>query len=222
MDDRKQVIWIYSINVAGSLLGIWLFAGLSAFSLPPVVWLAVACGLLLPYALCGRERAVNLGLIAAAVLGGVLVSREPRAIESHWSPYQKLVLKNATSLLDGWEGQMITVNNAGYQVMLDLDPARVAANPRIAAELRGLSQYDLPLRFKPGAGRVLIVGAGSGNDVAGALRGGAQSVTAVEIDPAIIAMGRRHHPERPYDSPRVTVVNDDARSFFATTASNST
>ncbi len=37
------------------------------------------------------------------------------------------------------------------------------------------------------------------------------------IDPVIIEMGRRYHPERPYDSPRVTVVNDDARSFFAST-----
>jgi len=42
-------------------------------------------------------------------------------------------------------------------------------------------------------------------------------VTAVEIDPAIVAMGRRYHPERPYDSPQVRVVVDDARSFFATT-----
>jgi len=216
MDDRRQIIWIYSVNVAGSLLGIWLFAGLSAFSLPPIVWLAIACGLLLPYALSGSERAVNLGLIAATVLGGLFVSRESGAIESHWSPYQKLVLRDADSS-DGWHGKMITVNNAGYQAMLDLDPARAAANPRIAPEERGLGQYDLPLRFKPQPERVLIVGAGSGNDAAGALRGGAQAVTAVEIDPAIIDMGRRHHPERPYDSPRVTVVNDDARSFFATT-----
>ncbi len=42
-------------------------------------------------------------------------------------------------------------------------------------------------------------------------------MTGVEIDPVIIDMGRRHHPERPYDSSRVRVVNDDARSFFATT-----
>ena len=49
------------------------------------------------------------------------------------------------------------------------------------------------------------------------MRGGAEHVTAVEIDPAIVAMGRRYHPERPYDSPKVRVVIDDARSFFATT-----
>jgi spermidine synthase len=62
----------------------------------------------------------------------------------------------------------------------------------------------------------LIVGAGSGNDAAGALRHNLQSVTAVEIDPAIIGIGQELHPEMPYASPKVKIVNDDARSFFAT------
>ena len=63
---------------------------------------------------------------------------------------------------------------------------------------------------------MLIVGSGSGNDVAGALRHAPEQVTAVEIDPVILEWGRRYHPEKPYDSPRVTVINDDARSFLAT------
>jgi SAM-dependent methyltransferase len=62
--------------------------------------------------------------------------------------------------------------------------------------------------------RVLIVGAGSGNDVAAALRAGAKHIDAVDIDPAIIEMGRLHHPERPYDDPRVTPIVDDARNAF--------
>lgn len=217
MDDPRQIIWVYSVNVASSLVGIWLFVGLSAFSLPPVLWLAIACGILVPMIWNGPERMLNLGLTAAVIAGAWLAGYDPEALESHWSPYQKLVLKEASSDHYGWQGQLINVNNAGYQGMIDLAPAHVAANPRIPAEMRGLSQYDLPLRFKPQPASVLIVGAGSGNDVAGALRGGAQKVTAVEIDPAIIDMGRRLHPEQPYSSPRVTVVNDDARSFFATT-----
>jgi spermidine synthase len=82
--------------------------------------------------------------------------------------------------------------------------------------MRGLSQYDIPFLVHPKPSTMLSIGAGSGNDVAGALRHGVESVTAVEIDPAIIAMGRQYHPERPYDSPRVRLVNDDARSFFMT------
>jgi SAM-dependent methyltransferase len=56
-----------------------------------------------------------------------------------------------------------------------------------------------------------------GNDVAAALRYGAERVDAVEIDPAILDLGRDLHPEQPYSSPRVRRVNDDARSYFART-----
>jgi len=64
---------------------------------------------------------------------------------------------------------------------------------------------------------VLVVGSGTGNDVAGMLRNGAEHVTAVDIDPVILSFGRRYHPERPYDSKRVETVVTDARSFFART-----
>jgi SAM-dependent methyltransferase len=74
--------------------------------------------------------------------------------------------------------------------------------------------YNLPYLFANNLEDVLIVGAGAGNDAAGALRNGAQSVDAVEIDPLIIKIGRKLHPERPYDSERVNLINDDARSFF--------
>ena len=64
---------------------------------------------------------------------------------------------------------------------------------------------------------VLVLGAGSGTDVAAALKHGAKHVDAVEIDPAIIRLGRERHPDRPYSDPRVTVINDDARHFLRTT-----
>ncbi|MFO0949945.1 MAG: hypothetical protein U0835_02105 [Isosphaeraceae bacterium] len=74
--------------------------------------------------------------------------------------------------------------------------------------------YELPYRLARRAGKVAVVGAGTGNDVAAALRRGAGHVDAVEIDPAIVRAGRLHHPERPYDDPRVAVVVDDARNFL--------
>lgn len=53
-----------------------------------------------------------------------------------------------------------------------------------------------------------------GNDVAAALREGYQHIVAVEIDPVIISLGKRLHPERPYEDPRVSTVTDDARAYF--------
>jgi SAM-dependent methyltransferase len=64
---------------------------------------------------------------------------------------------------------------------------------------------------------VLVLGAGSGTDVAAALRHGAKHVDAVEIDPVIVRLGRQYHPDKPYSDPRVTVINDDARHFLRTT-----
>ena len=52
---------------------------------------------------------------------------------------------------------------------------------------------------------VLILGAGTGTDVAAALRHGAKHVDAVEIDPVILRLGAARHPDRPYSDPRVTV-----------------
>ena len=40
---------------------------------------------------------------------------------------------------------------------------------------------------------------------------------AVEIDPEIVALGRKLHAERPYDNPRVHLTVNDARSFFQRT-----
>src|SRR5439155_22983428 len=63
----------------------------------------------------------------------------------------------------------------------------------------------------------LILGAGSGSDVATALAYGVESVTAVEIDPEIQALGAEFHPDRPYSDPRVSVVIDDGREFLRNT-----
>ena len=71
--------------------------------------------------------------------------------------------------------------------------------------------------FGDGFEDVLILGAGSGTDVAASLLHGTKHIDAVEIDPVIVRLGREHHPDRPYDDPRVNVVTDDARHFLRTT-----
>lgn len=218
MDDHPNTIVAYSVNVAGSLIGIWAFVLLSAWATSPFVWVAVSAALLAYFAGTGLERKQNLFILAATVAVAVYAGHETDAIEVAWSPYQKLTL--APSKREKWSGvKFIYVNNTGYQALIDNSDAAVRADARVSPETYGLTQYDLPMQFHPAPRKVLIVGAGSGNDVAGALRNGADDVTAVEIDPAIIDFGRRFHPERPYDSDKVHVVNDDARSYFANSTS---
>lgn len=221
--DHPRPLTAYSVNVAGSLVGVWLFVLASAATLPPVAWFAAAAALALPFAGTGGRKAwIDRVLLAVVVGVSALAGWDPGYTETHWSPYQKLSVRPVTAAnveADDIGSTRINVNNTNYQETVDLRPENVASDPeKYPPHLRGLSQYDLPCRLHPKPASVLVVGAGSGNDVAGCLRNGAERVVAVEIDPVIIDIGRRFHPERPYADPRVTVVTDDARSYFATTA----
>lgn len=238
MSDHPNTIWAYSANVAGSLVGIWLFVLASALYLPPVAWFGLfAVGAALFAGTGGRSRAGDLGLLGALVALAAVAGFEPVYEATRWTPYQKLSYRDQARDADSYSGlprwlrgerrgfthapgqTFIAVNNTGYQATIDLRPEAIeGADPeKFPPQQRGYSQYDLPAKLHPAPKSGLIVGAGSGNDAAGMLRNGVERVVAVEIDPGIIEIGRKHHAERPYDDPRCVLVNDDARSFFATT-----
>ncbi|MCL7976872.1 MAG: methyltransferase, partial [marine benthic group bacterium] len=133
----------------------------------------------------------------------------------------ELIALNADSA-DGGTGvvapYLVLVNNVGYQGVLNLDP--IDSRQTSGQESRGddsFSIYDVPPLLHSNPKQALVVGAGTGNDVAAMLKHGTTQVTAVDIDPDILSLGRRFHPNRPYDSDRVEIVNTDARSFFART-----
>ena len=217
MNAHPNPIWAYSVNILGSVVGTWLFVLLSYFYQPPIIWFLVAGGLIAFFILrATKDTAVNFSLLALIMVLAFFASQVPNSIDVVWSPYQKLVVRESIGNEVG--EYIVTVNNAGYQGLVNLNEANVLAHPEIyPPEFSGLSQYDLPALLHPHPETMLIVGAGTGNDAAGALRNGTQSVTAVEIDPAIINIGRDIHPEQPYSNPKVHVVNDDARSFISNT-----
>jgi hypothetical protein len=219
IDSHPRTIVAYSWNVFGSLVGVWLFVTLSALSQPPVTWFVVGGLLLLPFLnTTGRQRTVDLVLLAAIVGLSWFAGQEVRTTEVVWSPYQKLSVWKPPPHL-AWLGKyIITVNNTAYQGLIGGAKGNPASDAsKFPPDMRGFSQYDLPFLFHSRPQTALLVGAGAGNDAAGALRHGVTRITAVDIDPAIVALGRRYHPDKAYDSPAVTVVIDDARSFFATT-----
>jgi hypothetical protein len=130
--------------------------------------------------------------------------------QAFYSPYQVIALQ-LPDVSDMVPTPNVRVNHCFYQEILDCRPEAAARSERNA---KGAAYYNLPYRLGGQPGNVLVVGAGSGNDVAAALRNGAHSVTAVEIDPAIVYLGQRLHPERPYQDPRTHLVTDDARTFL--------
>jgi len=198
----------YTINIVGSLTGILVFVLLSYLWMPPPVWMIVGLSPLLWWLDGRRETVLACGLIALSALAVT-----PSVGETIWSPYQKLVGQPIAVQLNEsggtTTGYLVDISDVFYQVAVDLRPQAVAAsggNP--------FPHYDEAFREIPSPiHRVLVVGAGTGNDVAAALRAGAEAVDAVDIDPAIVSLGR-HHPEQPYGDPRVHVIIDDARAAF--------
>jgi hypothetical protein len=201
----------YSLNLLGSLLGISGFFALSLLWAGPEIWLGVVVLLLTPF-LAGDRRAVALSAgCAALMLVALGIISSTRGL-TYYSPYQ-VITYQLPDPARGHTQASIRVNHCYYQTILDCSPAAAATG----ANLRGVLFYGLPYRFKKEPGDVLVVGAGTGNDVAAGLRHGARSVTAVELDPAILALGRRVHPERPYSDPRTRIVVNDARTFIRQT-----
>jgi SAM-dependent methyltransferase len=198
----------YGTNLAGSLAGILALTLLAFADSPPAVWLLIGFLVAVPFFLKRRLALVAFGLL-------VVVTARPMP-DTFWSPYYRVSLYTY-SLMPGWPhptAYHIDVNHDYHQKMVDLSPAFIERFPDIEPNRSALPTYDLPYRLVKDPGDVLVVGAGTGNDVAAALRHGARHVDAVEIDPVIAKLGRKYHPEHPYDSPRVTVHVDDARAFF--------
>ena len=187
----------YSINILGSIIGIWMYTMLSFLLLPPFIWLVLGMLVSVYFLSQWRERVFALALVVVAA-----VLLWPSWDTELWSSYQKLEIHE--------KEQVITVNGVGY---MSLQHMTVAGPDDPAA----INRWNMVYYFYPQPQDVLIVGAGAGNDAATALAAGAGHVVAVEIDPAIYRMGRKMHPDRPYDDPRVDVVIDDARHYLSTT-----
>jgi SAM-dependent methyltransferase len=221
MDTHPRPIAAYTANILGSLFGIALFVAATVTLTPPVAWLAAAgvglavCAVWAEDGRGARAGAVGLALALPLWAWGA-------QLPTLWSPYQKLsLLPLMQPVPSGGEpsyeqcGELLQVNNVGYMSMLNLDRRKMAAGPHLYPpnEIR-TSHYMLPHAIVGPRERVLVVGAGAGNDVAAALETGARHVDAVEIDPAIVSVGRARHPNRPYASERVVLSIDDARAHF--------
>jgi spermidine synthase len=203
----------YTLNITGSIAGIVLFAVCSWLELSSFWWfLLIAVGLgyfyfispgrRLPRRLFGwgSVNALLLVLVVGLAASVPVHDYSQRETRQFWSPYYRIDFKKADLSL--------SVNLIYHQQM-------VSRNQNFPA-------YALPHLLNRDAGRpafadVLIIGAGSGNDVSRALQWGAQHVDAVEIDPAINRLGRQYHPDQPYQDPRVEIHLDDGRNFLRST-----
>lgn len=207
-----QPLTAYSLDIAGSCAGVLAFMAVSWFQLPAYSWFL----LLIPAGLfCARQTGPTLLLICAGLIAtSAFVYSQDQAltyypnidsnIDVQWSPYQKVEYAGG-----GRNNAAVFVNGILHQGLWN------------AATLR-TKFYDRPYRMRdelklPPPTRVLILGAGTGNDAAVALLNGAEVVDAVEIDPVILRLGQEYHPEFPYGDPRVRTIVDDGRAVLSNT-----
>jgi SAM-dependent methyltransferase len=216
----------YSLNILGSLFGVLAFALLNWLQTPPTVWFFWGAAGFVLYMLLTLTRRRGLLLLTlvplVAVIGALHIDSLDTAAgtATYWSPYYKV---QTTPMFESGQqvGYSIAVNKDALQFPMDLS-GRYGWIPRIASEQH---QYNLPYALLHSLNptgrpkRVLILGAGTGNDVAAARRNAPGAIVdAVEIDPVVADLGRRLHPEHPYSSPNVHVHVTDARSYLQQTS----
>jgi hypothetical protein len=188
---RANTLAGYGCNLLGSIAGVGLLFVLSWLWTGPVIWFAVAAGLVLAYLLASYqlplERTHYVGLGAA--MACIIITAYPvePMVQNIYSPYQ-LIQKSTKP--DG----LMNLLSAGAYFQKVHDFSLQNLNRESGNQRKILGYYELPFRTAPSLDSVVVVGAGSGNDAAAALRLGAKSVDAVEIDPAIIALGKATIP----------------------------
>ena len=203
----------YSVNVLASLAGIALYTILCFVYTPPFVWF-LTFAVLLVLSLWKVPRLRWTAMVLSIVCLSLVSIPSSGRWTTYWSPYQKLTVKPIVDSGETTSYEMAT-NDSWYQHIVDLSPDFVRRHPGLlGGQPLEWNPYNLPYRFSSSPKSVLVLGAGTGNDVAAALRNGAQHVMAVEIDPLILKLGRHLHFERPYDSPRVSIIVNDARSYI--------
>lgn len=197
--QSKLPLRTYVLDIMGSIAGIITFSIISYFALPPWVWFTVFLSLFLLLFRNNRPF-LFLSILIFVLIIGLSVDYKPESedVTTVWSPYQKIdVLKDPFHEI--W---VLYVNNVKHQTFSDSQHA-----PEYKIIFSRITQSK---KIK----NALVIGSGTGQDLAAALAAGIEHIDAVEIDPQILATGKSLHPEKPYSNPRVTATLDDGRDFL--------
>jgi hypothetical protein len=209
----------YMWDLGGSFCGT---VGFGVFSLLYFSPLLGILAVMLVY-LVLTERSLRLPTLVLFALTALGVSR---AVDRNtiWSPYQNFTIRESlgsptvseppTGLREMVDPPfyVVSVNQNFYQAHGSVDRRRYS-DPNRFLEMHGdLGQVPYEVHGNPG--NVLVVGAGGGPDVEGALLAGATHVDAVDIDPVTIRISRQFNSSGVYDDERVTTHITDARAFF--------
>ncbi len=241
----EQAGRIYWADLTGAALGC-LFSILAleflggAGAVLAVAVVAALAGLALTWGIGKQQLLASITVLALAGLvwgnaqgGWITVSvkevggKKPSLIYEHWNAHSQVTVHEISRYpffwsvdLRYWDKTIAAGRYLNHALLLIDD---VAGTP--IQEFHGhLSEveflrYDLTSLVyhaieRP---RTLVIGPGGGRDVLAALASGAPHVTAVEVNPTIVAVVREHLADfagHLYERPDVTIAVDDARGYI--------
>lgn len=196
----------YGWDLFGSLAGTITFAATSYLGFSPIVWMIsvpIIYAWMLPF---GRDYR-----LATTLSGLIFACFSMNQYETKWSPYYLV------NFFESSNNVSVFVNSSFHQEAINFSSEDPSYKPLAQSMLQKFSvPYELYKKYHQGQRphKVLILGAGTGNDVLVALKNGIEDITAVEIDPVILNLGKERNAGKPYDHPGVKVVLDDARHFL--------
>ncbi|MCK9555113.1 hypothetical protein M0R36_04785 [bacterium] len=199
----------YMYNILGSLAGVAGFSLISLFGVFPKYWFAAI--LISGITLFLHEKKALIWYLIFSVLIFLSVLKAEKA--DAYSPYYALSYRTGNKIFD------VLTNGSLHQTAVDLSMKKDGWDKRSETVKKIVTGYHLPyMCLEKSPEEALVLGSGTGNDIAALLEHGVGHIDAVEIDPVIIDWGRQYHPDKPYSSGKVTVYNTDARAFLNTTA----
>lgn len=199
----------YRLEISGTIAGIVIFSALSFFEFSPLAW-GIIITLLFCILLLDQWRASGISLLMIMQIASITLILGTFYIESTtpnhiWSTYYKIEVKSFLP-----NSYVVNVNGLAQQIIEPLQQRKQIK----------------PFYFKPyehmpkdmSLDNVLVIGSGTGGDVAIALANGAKHVDAVEIDSALYRLGKKLNVDKPYDDARVSIYINDGRAFLQQTA----
>ena len=206
---NADVLKAYSYDLLGAIGGILFFSFLSFLWTNPIVWLTVSFSVMIFFQFNLRLNIKFSCFTFVLMILCLNIFNDTDKLDLH-SPYQNISIKFNR---DQTGPLTVQSNNIWLQTPLNLS---TKMNQEKQAQWHKF--YIIPFTTTPkDFSDILIVGSGTGNDVATALRYSNAKIDAVEIDPLVADIGVKFHPENPYANPRVKLIINDARNFIKET-----
>ncbi|MFQ5418300.1 MAG: hypothetical protein ACE5FL_14840, partial [Myxococcota bacterium] len=232
----RQVGRLYGADLAGAGCGGLGLLGLLHVVDPAAgIFVLGAVGAMTAAAFAGGRSgragglALAAGLSALAAAGGTATPplagdpAEKGTLFERWNAFSRITVIPAGKAAFGWGfSARCPVAGPTAQRLLFID--RAAATPLTAfdGDLSGFAYLDCDVTNAAYQIRrdadVMVIGVGGGRDVLAALQSGQRSVTAAEVNGIIVDLLRGEYADFVGDltrHPRVTVVEDEGRSFAA-------